>query len=302
MIWWIWLSAFTATARVSLARVMCVGGLSQMEPFAAGRARLGPCMAKRLVIRCSECGKARYSASHGLCAACYKRSRMIVCAECGETRPHCAHGLCGACYHRSRHPISKPPVLCSGCGNDQPLVREGLCADCYQREHPRAKLIVCAECGKTTCRGGSDLCNSCYQKTCIIECARCGETKRRAAHGLCAKCYHHVYRDPKIVDRMAARAEQDKALERQLAEETAERLQRRCRTCNRLLILTQAPTEKLTEFCDMFCYNHSPDRRAGRGNVRWHPKVKEKMDARKAEAERQVSDAARSQPFAQTPG
>ena len=179
-------------------------------------------------------------------------------------------------------------VVCSGCNGEQPLVGEGLCEVCYRREHPKARLIECADCGKTRRNAAHGLCHVCYEKTRIIECARCGEIKRRAAHGLCHACYSRVYRDPGIVAREVARVEHNRALHQQLVERIAEWQQRRCKTCQRLLCLTRDTMHWRTKFCDMFCQNHHPDRRAARGSTGWIPKVTAKLDARKAEADRQV--------------
>ena len=158
---------------------------------------------------------------------------------------------------------------------------------CYYRKYPKP-LVVCGNCGEARPHAAHGLCKNCFEKTRIIVCTRCGETKQRAARGLCHRCYRHVYKDPGIVERMAAReaedAEKERAFAQQLAEEEAERLQRRCKTCRRLLILSEDATGRFTEFCDAFCYNHHPDRRKARGSTWWQPKVLTKLKARRAEA------------------
>ena len=101
--------------------------------------------------------------------------------------------------------------------------------------------------------------------------------------------------------REAAEAEMERAYAQQLAEEETERRQRRCKTCLRLLRLSQDATCRFTEFCDAFCYNHHPDRRKARASTWWQPKVLAKLKARRAEARqaeaqragaRQVEDTA----------
>lgn len=184
-------------------------------------------------------------------------------------------------------------VVCSDCNREQPLVSKGLCEDCYRRKYPtRHRLIECTDCGRTKPHTAFGLCKACYVRRQRVECARCGEIKRPAAHGLCVRCYNHIYRDPKTAVRMAvreaARAEQEKALAQQLAEEAAEWQQRRCETCQRLLCLTRDTMHWRTRVCDKFCWNHHPERRAARGSAGRWPKVKAILDARKAEADRQV--------------
>ena len=147
---------------------------------------------------------------------------------------------------------------------------------------------MCGDCGEARPHAAHGLCKNCFEKTRIIVCTRCEETKQRAARGLCHRCYRHVYIDPGLVERMAAReateAEKERAYAQQLAEEEAERLQRRCKTCRRLLILSKDATGRFTEFCDAFCYNHHPDRRKARASTWWQPKVLAKLKARRAEA------------------
>ena len=160
------------------------------------------------LIVCSGCGKTRPKAGHDLCKRCYAR-RLVVCFECGEKKRLRARGLCPDCYQRSCRK-SKPLVVCTGCGTPPPLVACGLCETCYLREYPKSMpLIVCADCGKKRPHAAHGLCKTCFEKTRISECTRCGETKRRAARGLCHRCYRHVYKDPGIVERMAAREAED---------------------------------------------------------------------------------------------
>ena len=146
------------------------------------------------------------------------------------------------------------------------------------------KLIVCADCGEKRPYAAHGLCHVCYEKTRIIECTRCKETKRRAAHGLCHRCYKQVHRDPGIVERMAAREATDAEKEQAYTQQLTELLQRRCRTCRRVLSKVRDPLHWRARHCDKFCYSHHPDRRKARGSTWWQPKVLARLEARRAEA------------------
>lgn len=191
--------------------------------------------------------------------------------------------------------------MCSDCGNERSLVGNGLCEDCYRSRNPDSnQLIECSECGRTRIHIARGLCRSCYVKSNVVECGECGETKPHAARGLCHRCYKRLHRDPGIIEREAAReADLERVLAQQLAAQTqreaevaAELRRRRCKTCRRLLILVQAKasSHRRSHHCDNFCYSHDPDQRARRGSTRWFPAVKAKIDARKAEADRQMTE------------
>ena len=144
------------------------------------------------------------------------------------------------------------------------------------------------ECGETKLHRARGLCRRCYRAIpYIIECGHCGEKKPHAARGLCSKCYGRQNRYPGWAEREAARAEnrQQKAEARAVREATLPAL--KCETCGRRLRLVRDRFTVRGRFCDDFCVNHHPPRRARRGSTWMQPRVKAKLEARQAEA-RQV--------------
>lgn len=98
-------------------------------------------MARRPLVRCRDCGRARPEHRGGRCARCYRLARTVeaVCALCGQLRRCGAGGVCQRCKRRGR----ATGGACAACRRQVCRLWSGRCASCA---HSGWSVGSCQDC------------------------------------------------------------------------------------------------------------------------------------------------------------